>query len=107
MRIWADRSGNMTVLFAMGFAVSALVSAVAVDGASLYHERRMLQNGGHVCLRIEIQQQDLMALAGKAGAKVQCGRGFADPALLIEYGKLLHEGWLCLCCCHCATATIP
>lgn len=45
MSLWADRSGNMTVLFAMGFAVSALVSAVAVDGASLYHERRMLQNG--------------------------------------------------------------
>lgn len=45
MNLWADRQGNMTVLFAMGFAVSAMVSAVAVDAASLYHERRMIQNG--------------------------------------------------------------
>jgi uncharacterized membrane protein len=35
----------MAVLFAFGFAVSAMVSALAVDAASLYHERRVLQAG--------------------------------------------------------------
>ncbi|MHA6689498.1 TadG family pilus assembly protein [Devosia sp. A449] len=49
MNLWArfcaDSRANMAVLFAMGFAVSAMVSAVAVDGAALYHERRMIQNG--------------------------------------------------------------
>lgn len=41
----ADTRANMAVLFAMGFTISAMVSAVAVDAASLYHERRMIQNG--------------------------------------------------------------
>ena len=40
-----DERGNMAVLFAFGFAVSAMVSALAVDAASLYHERRVLQAG--------------------------------------------------------------
>ena len=38
-----DERGNMAILFAFGFTVSALVSAVAVDAAALYHERRLLQ----------------------------------------------------------------
>ena len=40
-----DERGNMAILFAFGFTVSAMVSAVAVDAASLYHERRLLQAG--------------------------------------------------------------
>ena len=40
-----DQRGNMAILFAFGFTVSALVSAVAVDAAALYHERRLLQAG--------------------------------------------------------------
>ncbi|MHA6299811.1 TadG family pilus assembly protein [Devosia sp. CAU 1758] len=40
-----DERGNMAVLFAFGFAVSAVVSAVAVDAAALYHERRLMQAG--------------------------------------------------------------
>lgn len=42
---WRSERGNMAILFAFGFAVSAAVSAVAVDAAALYHERRMLQAG--------------------------------------------------------------
>ena len=41
----ADVRGNIAVLFAMGFAVSAMVGAVAVDTAASYFERRMIQNG--------------------------------------------------------------
>lgn len=44
MGFLGDVRGNIAVLFAMGFAVSAVVGAVAVDAASLYHERRMIQN---------------------------------------------------------------
>lgn len=74
MRIWADRSGNMTVLFAMGFAVSALVSAVAVDAASLYHERRMLQNG--------------VDLAALSAAGDPAGAAELAQAALVEAGLL-------------------
>ncbi|KKB76345.1 hypothetical protein VW29_19905 [Devosia limi DSM 17137] len=49
MNLWrrflADRNGNMAILFAAGFSVSVIVSAFAVDAASLYRERRSLQNG--------------------------------------------------------------
>jgi uncharacterized membrane protein len=41
----ADASGNIAILFAVAFAVAAVLAAVAVDAASLYHERRMVQNG--------------------------------------------------------------
>lgn len=44
-RFLADRAGNMAVLFAAGFSVSVIVSALAVDAASLYRERRNVQNG--------------------------------------------------------------
>lgn len=74
MRIWADRSGNMTVLFAMGFAVSALVSAVAVDAASLYHERRMIQNG--------------VDLAALSAAGDPAGAAELAQAALVEAGLL-------------------
>ena len=40
-----DERGNMAILFAVGFSISAMVSALAVDAASLYHERRMVQAG--------------------------------------------------------------
>lgn len=40
-----DERGNMAILFAFGFTVSAFVSALAVDAASLYRERRLLQAG--------------------------------------------------------------
>ena len=72
--MWADRSGNMTVLFAMGFAVSALVSAVAVDAASLYHERRMLQNG--------------VDLAALSAAGDPAGAAELAQAALVEAGLL-------------------
>lgn len=49
MRGWRNfcrnERGNMAVLFAFGFTIAAMVSALAVDAASLYHERRRLQAG--------------------------------------------------------------
>lgn len=44
-RFLGDERGNIAVLFACGFALSAIVSALAVDAAALYHERRMMQAG--------------------------------------------------------------
>ena len=43
MRFLADERGNMALLFAMAFSLSGVIAAIAVDAASLYHERRMLQ----------------------------------------------------------------
>ncbi|MCR6670972.1 TadG family pilus assembly protein [Devosia ginsengisoli] len=77
MSLWTDTRGNMAVLFAMGFAISAVVSAVAVDGAALYHERRMIQNG-----------VDLAALAA-AGNPAEATA--LAQASLVEAG-LLPEG---------------
>lgn len=39
-----DERGNISILFAMGFAISAVLSAVVVDGMSLYNERRHIQS---------------------------------------------------------------
>lgn len=44
-RFLADERGNMAILFAFAFTVSAFVSALAVDAASLYNERRQVQAG--------------------------------------------------------------
>ncbi len=40
-----DERGNIAMLFAFGFTISAFISALAVDAASLYHERRQIQAG--------------------------------------------------------------
>src|SRR5688500_18039082 len=44
-RLWRDRSGNMSILFACAFTLCAGMSVLAVDVASLYHERRQVQAG--------------------------------------------------------------
>lgn len=94
-RFWHDREGNMAVLFAMGFAVSALISAVAIDGAALYHEQRTLQNAVDLAalsaarnpLRAETLAQSalveagLLAMGENTGLSVQPGRYEPDPAL--------------------------
>ena len=72
-----DQRGNMAILFAVGFTASAVVSAIAVDGAALYNEKRALQRG-----------VDLAALAA-AGAPTQA-RAVAQKSL-VEAG-LLAEG---------------
>lgn len=95
MSLWSDTRANMAVLFAMGFAISALVSAVAVDGASLYHERRMIQNGVDLAaLSAAGNPADATALAQAAlvaagllpagsniGLVVVSGHYDADPAI--------------------------
>ncbi|HTN61369.1 MAG TPA: TadG family pilus assembly protein, partial [Devosia sp.] len=47
MSLWqrfrADEGGNFAILFAGSIALCAVISAFAVDAASLYHERRGLQ----------------------------------------------------------------
>lgn len=94
-RFRADLSGNMAVLFAMGFAVSALVSALAVDAASLYHERRMLQNGVDLAAlsaagdpaqamglaRAALVEAGLLSPGSTTGLRVVTGHYDPDPAL--------------------------
>ena len=92
---WADSRANMAVLFAMGFSVSAMVSAVAVDAASLYHERRMLQNGVDLAAlsaagspataaalaQASLVEAGLLASGSSAGLTVVAGHYDPDPAL--------------------------
>lgn len=90
-----DRSGNIAVLFAMGFAVSAVVGAVAVDAAALYHERRTIQNGvdlaaltaagdtSHAAAIAQSAMVEAGLLSGSAttGLTVVTGRYNPDPAI--------------------------
>ena len=92
---WTDTRANMAVLFAMGFAVSAMVSAVAVDAASLYHERRMLQNGVDLAAlsaagspgdamalaQASLVEAKLLASGSAAGLVVTPGHYDPDPAM--------------------------
>ncbi|WP_366933755.1 pilus assembly protein TadG-related protein, partial [Devosia sp.] len=43
-RFLRDSRGNMAVLFATAFSLSAVIGAIAVDAAALYHERRSIQS---------------------------------------------------------------
>ncbi|KRA47666.1 TadG family pilus assembly protein [Devosia sp. Root635] len=99
MSLWqrfrADTRANMAVLFAMGFAVSAVVSAVAVDAASLYHERRMIQNGVDLAAlsaasdpaaattlaRDVLVEAGLLPVDSSAGLVVVAGHYNPDPAI--------------------------
>jgi uncharacterized membrane protein len=90
-----DERGNMSVLFAMGFAISAVVSAVAVDGVSLYNERRQVQSVVDLAAisaatdpgaALEIAQSvlvdaGLLAADSTDGLSVATGFYTPDPAL--------------------------
>ena len=94
-RFWADTRANMAVLFAMGFAISAMVSAVAVDAAALYHERRMLQNGVDLAAltaasdpgqatslaRASLAEAGLLPDGSSVGLDVVIGHYNPDPAV--------------------------
>jgi len=93
-RFICDQRGNMAILFGFGFLVSAMVAAVAVDAAALYHERRMLQAGVDLAAieaaRAPAQAETIaraaLARAGLLDAEgtdlsVVSGRYVPDPAL--------------------------
>jgi uncharacterized membrane protein len=96
-----DERGNMAILFAFGFTVSALVSAVAVDAAALYHERRLLQAGVDLAAisaasdpsrAVEIAQSvlvgaRLLAPASTDGLTVLTGR--YDPTIADIAGRFV------------------
>lgn len=83
------------MLFAMAFAVSAVLGAVAVDAAALYHERRMIQNGVDLAAlsaatdtvhATTIAQQSmveagLLATGSSTGLTVVTGNYNPDPAI--------------------------
>ncbi|MDB5529968.1 MAG: hypothetical protein JWR51_3071 [Devosia sp.] len=79
-RFWADTRGNFAVLFAGTIGLVAVVSALAVDGASLYNERRGLQ-----------RNVDMAAIAAAADPAnrlsiahdVLVDAGVIDPALTL------------------------
>ncbi|ODT78647.1 MAG: hypothetical protein ABS76_23290 [Pelagibacterium sp. SCN 64-44] len=87
-RFLADQRGNMAVLFAVGFTLSAFVSALAVDAAALYHERRRLQAAVDLAAisaaadpsraaeiaRSVLSEARLLAPDGTAGLSVVAGR---------------------------------
>lgn len=97
-RFRRDTRGNIAVLFAMGFAISALVGAVAVDAAALYHERRVLQNGVDLAAlagatdfnrarqlaHLALEDAGLLAAGSDAGFDVATGHYDANPAVAPE-----------------------
>lgn len=99
MNLWrrfvASQRGNMVVMFAAGFAVSAVVAAFAVDAGGLYYERRAVQNGVDLAAleaassaanaqsiaHKSLQNAGLMTAASLAGLTVVTGRYDPDPAV--------------------------
>lgn len=91
-RFRRDEGGNMAILFAFGFTLSVAISALAVDSAALYHERRQMQAGVDLAAisaaadparAAEIAQSvlaeaRLLAPAGTDGLTVRAGH--YDPA---------------------------
>lgn len=85
------QGGNMVVMFAMAFAVSALMGAVAVDSAALYTERRMIQNAVDLAAlaaavdpgRARVLAEQAMAQAGIEGGtlSLETGNYSANAAL--------------------------
>lgn len=94
-RFWDDQRGNMAILFAVGFTASAVVSAIAVDGASLYNERRALQRGvdlaalaasatpadARTIAQKSLVEAGLLAQGSTVGLTVVTGRYNPDPAI--------------------------
>ncbi|KKB07930.1 pilus assembly protein TadG-related protein [Devosia chinhatensis] len=92
-RFLRDERGNMAILFAFAFMLSAFVSALAVDAASLYQERRQIQAGVDLAAisaaahppraaeiaRSVLVEARLLAPASTDGLIVRVGR--YDPAL--------------------------
>lgn len=95
-RFIASQRGNMVVMFAAGFAASAVAAAVAVDSGSLYYERRAIQNGVDLAALTAasntataqsvaykaMQNAGLMTSASQEGLVVVTGRYNPDPAIL-------------------------
>lgn len=93
-----DSRGNIAVMFALGFAVSVAVSAVAVDAAALYHERRIMQNAVDLAAlaaatdpyhaaalaRQTLVEARLLEPDSTTGLTVTTGRYGADAALAPE-----------------------
>lgn len=91
----ANERGNMALLFAMAFSLGTIMGAIVVDGAALYHERRLLQAGVDIAAltaardlsNAEVLARDALVNAGLASALesgslvVVTGRYSPDPAL--------------------------
>ena len=50
------------------------------------------KSGGRIALRIEIDDQHMLAHRGERSTEIDRRRGFPDPALLIGDGKNAHAG---------------
>ena len=104
-RFLGNQEGNMAVLFAGGLAVSAVVSAFAVDAASLYHERRMLQHNVDLAAIAAAANPanglpiayDALREAGTIGPDASLAEltdPAGDPRLVVEPGHYRPDGTL-------------
>lgn len=94
-RFATDARGNIAVLFAVGFALSAMIGAIAVDAAALYYERRTIQNGVDLAAlaaaadtsqassiaRASLVEAGLLKASSTAGLTVTPGHYNPDPNL--------------------------
>lgn len=80
-----NTSGNMAILFATAFSLSGVIGAIAVDAASLYHERRMIQSAVDLAA---ISAAGDPARASAIASGVLTDAGFADHAgLVVTVGR--------------------
>mgnify|MGYP004511990973 CR=1 FL=1 len=87
-RFCRDRSANISVLAAMGLALSALASVFAVDEAALYHQRRTLQNAADLAaLTAAADPGSAQALAEEALAGAGLWSGTDKIELVVRAGR--------------------
>ncbi|NGP16845.1 TadG family pilus assembly protein [Devosia aurantiaca] len=70
-----DCSGNMAILFALGFSAAATMSVLVIDTASLYGERRQLQAA--------VDLAAIYAVADTSRAEARAQASLADAGLLV------------------------
>lgn len=81
-------NGNMAMLFAIAFSLGTIMGAIVVDGAGLYHERRILQAGVDIAaLTAASDPSNAEALARAALVHAGLGEALSKGSLTVSTGR--------------------
>lgn len=87
-RFRQDENGNMAILFGVAFSLGVMICSIVVDGAALFHERRMLQAGVDIAALTAARDPsrgEALARAALIGAGL--GDALAEGTLTVRPGR--------------------
>jgi uncharacterized membrane protein len=94
-RFWGSKTGNISVLFALGFSLFAMIGAIAIDAAAVYHERRALQSAVDLAaLSAALDPNNAQALAEDSLKKAGLWRPGAASRLQVVAGTYQRDSTL-------------